>query len=39
MNRIVGIELSHRYAPIEVREQLALNSEQTEQALQELKKV
>lgn len=39
MNRIVGIELSHRYAPIDVREQLALNSEQTEQALQELKKV
>lgn len=39
MNRIVGIELSHRYAPIEIREQLALNSEQTEQALQELKKV
>ena len=39
MNRIVGIELSHRYAPIDIREQLALNSEQTEQALQELKKV
>ena len=39
MNRIVGIELSHRYAPIEVREQLALNSEQTEEALQELNKV
>ena len=39
MNKIVGIELSHRYAPIEVREQMALNSEQTEQALQALKKV
>ena len=39
MNRIVGIELSHRYAPIDIRERLALNSEQTEQALQELKKV
>ncbi len=39
MNRIVGIELSHRYAPIDVREQLAFNSEQTEQALQELRKV
>jgi glutamyl-tRNA reductase/hydroxymethylbilane synthase len=38
MNRIIGIELSHRYAPIEVREQLALNAEQTEEALQELKK-
>lgn len=37
MNRIVGIELSHRYAPIEIREQLALNSAQTEDALRELK--
>lgn len=38
MNRIVGIELSHRFAPIEVREQLAFNQEQTQEALQELGK-
>ncbi|MBL4709458.1 MAG: glutamyl-tRNA reductase [Flavobacteriales bacterium] len=37
MNRIVGIELSHRYAPIEIREQFALYSTQTEDALRELK--
>lgn len=33
MDRIVGIELSHRYAPIEIREQIALNSQQIEEAL------
>ena len=38
MDRIVGIELSHRYAPIEVREQIALNSEQIEEALKALRK-
>lgn len=37
MNRIVGIELSHRYAPIDVREQLAFTKEQTRTALQDLK--
>jgi glutamyl-tRNA reductase len=37
MNRIVGIELSHRYAPIEIREQIALNSTQIEQALKDLR--
>lgn len=39
MNKIVGIELSHRFAPIEVREQMALNDEQTIQALEDLKKI
>ena len=38
MDRIVGIELSHRFAPIAIREQLALNKKQTKEALQELKK-
>src|SRR5690606_16033579 len=38
MDRIVGIELSHKYAPIAVREQLALNKEQTTQALRTLSK-
>ncbi len=38
MNRIVGIELSHRFAPIAIREQLAFNEEQTKQALRDLKK-
>ena len=37
MNRIVGIELSHRYAPIAVREKLAFNEEQTTAALKALK--
>lgn len=37
MNRIVGIELSHRNAPIAVREQLALNKEQSVEALRQLK--
>lgn len=37
MKRIVGIELSHKFAPIAVREQLALNREQTTEALQFLK--
>lgn len=37
MERIVGIELSHRFAPIEIREQLAFNKEQTLKALQDLK--
>jgi len=36
MNRIVGIELSHRFAPIEIREQLAFNKDQTQDALNEL---
>jgi len=38
MNRIVGIELSHRLAPIAVREKLALNKEQTSKVLADLKK-
>lgn len=38
MDRIVGIELSHRFAPIAIREQLALNKTQTSEALQALKK-
>ena len=38
MDRIVGIELSHRSAPIAIREQLAFNDEQTKKALTELKK-
>ncbi len=37
MDRIVGIELSHRFAPIEIREQLALNKQQTLDALKTLK--
>jgi hydroxymethylbilane synthase len=38
MDRIVGIELSHRFAPIAIREQLALNKKQTSEALQALNK-
>lgn len=38
MDKVVGVELSHRFAPIAVRERLALNKEQTVSALQELKK-
>jgi hydroxymethylbilane synthase len=38
MDKVVGVELSHRFAPIAVRERLALNKEQTINALQELKK-
>ncbi|MDB3887374.1 hydroxymethylbilane synthase [bacterium] len=38
MDKIVGVELSHRFAPIAVRERLALNTDQTRKALQELKK-
>lgn len=37
MDRIIGIELSHRTAPIAIREQLAFNQEQTKQALLTLK--
>jgi hydroxymethylbilane synthase/glutamyl-tRNA reductase len=37
MNKVVGVELSHRFAPIAVRERLALNKEQTIAALKELK--
>lgn len=37
MDRIVGIELSHRNAPISIREQMALNKEQSVQALKKLK--
>lgn len=39
MDKIVGIELSHRFAPIDIREQMALNDEQTMQALADLKKI
>lgn len=38
MNKIIGVELSHRFAPISVRERLALNREQTKEALKLLKK-
>ena len=38
MNKVVGVELSHRFAPIAVRERLALNKEQTIAALKALKK-
>lgn len=38
MDKVVGVELSHRFAPIAVRERLALNTEQTIAAIQELKK-
>tara|TARA_B100000809_G_C15138122_1_gene531600 strand:+ start:3232 stop:5418 length:2187 start_codon:yes stop_codon:yes gene_type:complete len=38
MDKVVGVELSHRFAPIAVRERLALNKEQTVAALEELKK-
>ncbi len=38
MDKVIGVELSHRFAPIAVRERLALNKEQTITALQELKK-
>ena len=38
MDKIVGVELSHRFAPIAVRERLALNKEQTKAAIQVLKK-
>lgn len=37
MDKVVGVELSHRFAPISVRERLALNTEQTRAAIQELK--
>ena len=38
MDKVVGVELSHRFAPIAVRERLALNKEQTITALQTLNK-
>ena len=38
MDKVVGVELSHRFAPIAVRERLALNKEQTISAIAELKK-
>ena len=38
MDKVVGVELSHRFAPISVRERLALNTEQTRAAIQALKK-
>ncbi len=38
MDKVVGVELSHRFAPISIRERLALNTEQTKAAIQELKK-
>ncbi len=37
MDRIVGIELSHQNAPISVREKMAMNKEQSVQALRDLK--
>ncbi|MBW6482390.1 MAG: hydroxymethylbilane synthase [Vicingaceae bacterium] len=38
MNKIIGVELSHRFASIAIRERLALNKEQTKEALKFLKK-
>ena len=38
MDKIVGVELSHRFAPISVRERLALNKDQIKAAIQELNK-
>lgn len=38
MNKIIGVELSHRFASISIRERLALNKEQTREALKFLKK-
>ncbi len=38
MDKVIGVELSHRFAPIAVRERLALNKEQTILAIKELKK-
>jgi glutamyl-tRNA reductase/hydroxymethylbilane synthase len=38
MDKVVGVELSHRFAPISVRERLALNTEQTLAAIEALKK-
>ena len=38
MDKVVGVELSHRFAPISVRERLALNTEQTKEAIEALKK-
>lgn len=38
MDKVVGVELSHRFAPISVRERLALNTEQTIEAIETLKK-
>lgn len=37
MDKLVGVELSHRFAPIAVRERLALNKEQIIEALSILK--
>lgn len=37
MDKVVGVELSHRFAPISVRERLALNTEQTIEAIEKLK--
>ena len=38
MDKVIGVELSHRFAPIAVRERLALNKEQTIAAIKELNK-
>lgn len=38
MQRVIGVELSHKNTPIEIREQIALNKEQITAALQDLKK-
>ncbi|MCB0401712.1 MAG: hydroxymethylbilane synthase [Flavobacteriales bacterium] len=37
MDKVVGVELSHRFAPIAIRERLALNTEQTRAAIRALK--
>lgn len=37
MDAIIGVELSHRFTPIAIREQLAFNKSQTIQALQSLR--
>lgn len=38
MDKILGVELSHKFAPISIREKVALNKKQTIDALTDLKK-
>ncbi len=37
MSKVIGVELSHQDAPIQIRESVALNREETIEALQDLK--
>jgi len=38
MQRVIGVEISHKNTPIDIREQLALNKPQISEAIKELKK-